>query len=65
MLPYSLGNSFISALSGIVVARTGDYRLVIWGAWAIFTLGFGLMIKLDDASNTCAILASSCGVLGC
>lgn len=53
MLPFSLGSSLTSATMGYVVSRTGEYRLVIWISWAVFTLGYGLMIMLDSYSNTC------------
>ncbi|KAL0946650.1 hypothetical protein HGRIS_012844 [Hohenbuehelia grisea] len=52
MLPFSMGGALFSAVSGIVVSRTGQYRYVMWVAWAIFTLGYGLMSRLDDTSNT-------------
>lgn len=52
MLPFSLGCALFSAVSGIIVTRSGEYRPIMWISWAVFTLGFGLMIKLDDGSNT-------------
>jgi len=52
MIPYSLGASMTAVVSGLVVARLGKYRGVIWGSWAIMTLGWGLMTTLDDRSNT-------------
>ncbi|KAL6298222.1 major facilitator superfamily domain-containing protein [Sparassis latifolia] len=51
MLPYSLGSSFFSILSGQVVTRTGRWRPVLWVAWGIFTLGYGLMIMLKADAN--------------
>ncbi|PPQ63069.1 hypothetical protein CVT24_005924 [Panaeolus cyanescens] len=51
MLPYSLGCAFTSALSGVVVTRTGKYREVIWGGNAVFVIGMGLMIMLDANSS--------------
>ncbi|KZS91047.1 MFS general substrate transporter [Sistotremastrum niveocremeum HHB9708] len=53
MLPYSLGAAFISATSGQVVTRLGEYRIVIWIGWGIFAVGQGLMIMLSDTSSTC------------
>ncbi|KAJ7632749.1 MFS general substrate transporter [Roridomyces roridus] len=68
MLPYSLGSALVSAASGQVVARTKEYRPVIWFAWPIVTLGFGLMIMLDDnsgpARNAVFPLVAAIGV-GC
>ncbi|KAK7016398.1 hypothetical protein VNI00_018907 [Paramarasmius palmivorus] len=46
-----LGGALISAVSGIIVTRFGEYRIVMWIAWAIFTLGYGLMTMLDSHSN--------------
>jgi len=51
MLPFSLGASLFSAISGIVVTKTGRYRPIIWLALAVFTLGYGLMYLLDSKSN--------------
>ncbi|KAF8265935.1 major facilitator superfamily domain-containing protein [Lactarius quietus] len=52
MIPFSVGAATISAVSSMTVTRTGAYRGIIWVAWAIMTLGWGLMITLDDHSNT-------------
>ncbi|KAF7305038.1 MFS domain-containing protein [Mycena kentingensis (nom. inval.)] len=51
MLPYSLGGAVVSALSGQLVARIKEYRPIIWFAWPVMTLGYGLMIMLDDHSS--------------
>ncbi|KAF8212094.1 major facilitator superfamily domain-containing protein [Mycena galopus ATCC 62051] len=51
MLPYSLGGALVSACSGQVVARIKAYRPIIWFAWPVMTLGYGLMITLDDKSG--------------
>ncbi|KAI9446101.1 major facilitator superfamily domain-containing protein [Lactarius indigo] len=52
MIPFSLGAAVISAVSGVTITRMGTYRGIIWAAWAIMILGWGLMITLDDHSNT-------------
>jgi EmrB/QacA subfamily drug resistance transporter len=52
MLPFSLGCAAFSAVSGIVVTRTGQYRPVMWFAYVIFTTGMGLMIMLSGTSST-------------
>ncbi|KAF4614997.1 hypothetical protein D9613_002702 [Agrocybe pediades] len=52
MLPFSLGCAVLSAVSGVLVSRTGQYRIVMWVAYPIFALGMGLMIMLDDNSST-------------
>ncbi|KAG1754579.1 MFS general substrate transporter [Suillus lakei] len=52
MLPFSLGGALMSAVSGMVVTRTGSYRPVMWFGWIVMTLGWGLMIMLDSTSTT-------------
>ncbi|KAG8899630.1 hypothetical protein FRB99_006526, partial [Tulasnella sp. 403] len=52
MIPYSLVASAFAIISGQVVARTASYRPIMWIAWGILTLGFGLMIDLDGSSST-------------
>lgn len=51
MLPYSFGASVTSIIGGLTISRTGSYRVIIWSAWAVMILGYGLMIRLDDTSN--------------
>ena len=51
MLPFSLSGAVQSALSGMVVTRTGSYRPIIWGGWAVMTIGWGLMVMLDSTSG--------------
>lgn len=50
MLPYSLGSSLTSGIGGIIVSRTGQYRMIIWISWAVFCIGYGLMTMLDSHS---------------
>ncbi|KDR73516.1 hypothetical protein GALMADRAFT_614600 [Galerina marginata CBS 339.88] len=52
MLPFSLGCSLFSAVSGVIVSRTGQYRPVMWISFVIFAIGMGLMIMLDGHSST-------------
>jgi len=67
-LPYSLGSSFSSAFSGILLSRLGRYRLILTVAWAVFCIGTGTMILLDAnssvAEQTLTTLVSGIG-LGC
>ncbi|KAK7036578.1 hypothetical protein VNI00_011511 [Paramarasmius palmivorus] len=51
MLPFSLVSSVMSFCSGMVVGKTGRYRPVFWTGFVLMTLGFGLMIRLDDRSS--------------
>jgi hypothetical protein len=52
MIPFSAGFSAVSIVAGYAVTRTGTYRGIIWAAWALMILGWGLMTALDDHSNT-------------
>ncbi|KIY43560.1 MFS general substrate transporter [Fistulina hepatica ATCC 64428] len=52
MLPFSLGSSFTSVLGGQAVARTGDYKVAICIGYAVFCLGYGLMIQLTNTAST-------------
>ncbi|KAH8109974.1 MFS general substrate transporter [Phellopilus nigrolimitatus] len=51
MIPYSLGSAMISASSGLLVSHLGRYRPFIWVGFAVMTVGYGLMTKLDDRSS--------------
>lgn len=47
VIPLSLGSSLMAIVTGLIVVKTGDYRVVMWAGLAVMTLGFGLMIQLD------------------
>lgn len=51
MLPFSLGGAAVALISGQILSRIGNVRAIMWFAWVVITLGFGLMISLDDHSN--------------
>ncbi|KAG6836786.1 hypothetical protein H0H93_003207 [Arthromyces matolae] len=51
MLSFSLLGAFASIVSGLVVTRTGQYRPVLWFAYAVCTLGFGIMSMLKGSSS--------------
>ncbi|KAG9318904.1 MFS amino acid permease [Chiua virens] len=50
MFTFSLGISFVSIVSGLILHKTGKYRPIIWAAYALMTLGMGLMIMLSYTS---------------
>ncbi|THU98329.1 hypothetical protein K435DRAFT_661198 [Dendrothele bispora CBS 962.96] len=51
-MPFSFGCSIVAIISGRIVAKTGKYRGLIWGAYyALMALGFGSMIQLDESSS--------------
>ncbi|KAG2143358.1 MFS general substrate transporter [Suillus cothurnatus] len=54
MLPFSLSSSVTTWVCGIVVVRTGSYRPIMWLGWIVMTLGWGLMIMLDNKSTIAA-----------
>jgi hypothetical protein len=37
----------MSIISGLIITKTGDFRVVTWVGWIISTLGLGVMILLD------------------
>ncbi|KIJ16695.1 hypothetical protein PAXINDRAFT_168194, partial [Paxillus involutus ATCC 200175] len=51
MIPFSLGTSIISVVSGLILSKSGKYRVIMWVSYAVMTLGMGLMITLDYTSN--------------
>ncbi|KAG6330648.1 hypothetical protein ID866_8440 [Astraeus odoratus] len=51
MIPFSLGTAIMSIVAGIINSRTGKYRPIIWAAYVVMTIGWGLMIQLDYNSN--------------
>ncbi|KAF9242116.1 MFS general substrate transporter [Melanogaster broomeanus] len=51
MLPFSLGTALISIVAGIIMTKTGKYRISIWTAYVVMSLGMGLMIMLDYTSS--------------
>ncbi|KAI0044553.1 MFS general substrate transporter [Auriscalpium vulgare] len=51
MIPCSLGLATLAALAGFSVRPLGDFRPAIWGSYVVATIGFGLLISLDDKSS--------------
>ncbi|KAI6028874.1 major facilitator superfamily domain-containing protein [Pisolithus orientalis] len=51
MIPFSLGTAIMSIVAGVINSRTGKSRPIIWSAYAMMTLGWGLMTMLDYNSN--------------
>ncbi|KAF5374240.1 hypothetical protein D9758_004724 [Tetrapyrgos nigripes] len=60
MIPFSFGAALFAIISGIIVSKTKDYRMIMWIGWAIFTLGYGLMTMLDSHSNTYVFSSPHC-----
>ncbi|TIB95842.1 MFS general substrate transporter [Wallemia mellicola] len=51
LLPFSLGSSITSVLSGFLVARYKRYRPIIWCSWAVQIVGYALITTLERDSN--------------
>ncbi|KAJ6473279.1 major facilitator superfamily domain-containing protein [Mycena sanguinolenta] len=51
IIPFSLFTSVTSSLGGYIVSRMGDYRPVMWFAYAVMAVGYGLMIMLDERTS--------------
>ncbi|EKM50103.1 uncharacterized protein PHACADRAFT_264644 [Phanerochaete carnosa HHB-10118-sp] len=51
ILPYSLGTCVVSLVAGFLITATGMIRPVLWFSYIVMTLGFGLMITLDETSS--------------
>ncbi|KAL9035112.1 MAG: hypothetical protein Q9214_006737, partial [Letrouitia sp. 1 TL-2023] len=42
----------VSIISGVIITRSGDFRVVTWLGWIATTLGCGVMILLDVKTTT-------------
>jgi EmrB/QacA subfamily drug resistance transporter len=51
LLPFVLSLSFVSAMTGYIIKKTGKYRILISGGMFITVLGFGLFIDLGAKVN--------------
>ncbi|KIK92949.1 hypothetical protein PAXRUDRAFT_829496 [Paxillus rubicundulus Ve08.2h10] len=51
MIPFQLGASIISIVSGISLSQSGKYRVIMWASYVSMTLGMGLMSTLDYMSS--------------
>ncbi|KIJ16698.1 hypothetical protein PAXINDRAFT_112681 [Paxillus involutus ATCC 200175] len=50
-IPFQLGAAIISIVSGLVLSKSGKYRVIMWTSYVLMTLGMGLMITLDYTSS--------------
>lgn len=51
-LPLSFCASIISVITGLIISKTGRYLYWLWIGYALMTLGFGLMIMLEENTST-------------
>ncbi|KAL7811275.1 multidrug resistance protein fnx1 [Trichoderma aethiopicum] len=56
ILPYVLALSITSALTGVFIKKTGNYKIPIMSGLTIMTLGFGLFIDLGPKANWAKII---------
>ncbi|KIK79858.1 hypothetical protein PAXRUDRAFT_260844 [Paxillus rubicundulus Ve08.2h10] len=50
-IPFQLGSSIVSVVSGIALSKSGKYRVIMWTSYVVMTLGMGLMSTLDYTSS--------------
>ncbi|KAI0861705.1 MFS general substrate transporter [Xylaria cubensis] len=53
-LPTALGILVAAAIAGVVLSKTGGYKVLHWIAFALSSLGFGLFTLLDTSTPTVA-----------
>ena len=51
LFPATLTVAPVSIISGIIITKTGDFRIVTWIGWVATVLGCGVMILLDADST--------------
>ncbi|KAL7939477.1 MFS general substrate transporter [Trichoderma chlorosporum] len=56
ILPYVLALSITSAMTGIFIKKTGNYKIPIMSGLFIMTIGFGLFIDLGARANWVKII---------
>jgi hypothetical protein len=56
LIPFSLSLSFVSALTGIYIKKTGQYLPPIYFGLAVMTLGFGLLVDLGTGHDWAKII---------
>ncbi|KAJ5522820.1 Efflux pump dotC [Penicillium frequentans] len=65
ILPLVLAEAFTGMITGLIIHRTGRYRELIWVGFVLMTIGYGLLIRLDQFSTLGEIigyqLISGCG----
>ena len=56
LLPFVLSLSFISGLTGLLIKKTGKYKILICSGMAVMTLGYGLYVDLGARRNWVKII---------
>lgn len=56
LLPFVLSLSVVSAITGIIIKKTGNYKILISSGMAVMLLGFGLFVDLGAKANWAKII---------
>lgn len=56
VLPFTFVLGAMSAAAGFVIKKTGSYRPLIVGGFALMTLGYGLFLDLDSTADWAKII---------
>ena len=48
LLPLSLMTAVTATLTGVIIAKTGDYRWILWICWTVLTLGIASHCRVDS-----------------
>ncbi|KAK1657665.1 major facilitator superfamily domain-containing protein [Colletotrichum godetiae] len=59
VLPNTVIAALASAASGILVSKTGRYRILLWVGWATTTLGSGILTVVTDRMTVAVSVALS------
>lgn len=51
MIPFSFGGALFSTAAGLITSKTGRWRPVVWFAWCMMLVGYGIMTMLSDTSS--------------
>ncbi|RMZ66912.1 major facilitator superfamily transporter [Pyrenophora seminiperda CCB06] len=56
LLPFAVALSFMSAATGVIIKKTGQYLPLIWCGMSMMTLGFGLYINFNVNTSWAKII---------
>ncbi|KAB5513367.1 major facilitator superfamily domain-containing protein [Coniochaeta sp. 2T2.1] len=64
LLPLTLTVAPMAVVTGILIAKSGRYRVFLWAGWAVCVLGMGLMIneRVKDSPQQWIFLALPSGI---
>ena len=51
LLPLSLMTAVTATATGFIIAKTGDYRWILWICWTILTLGISSLTTFTNIRN--------------